>query len=216
MMTTPVLSEHIAAYATQVRAHLADLEPDVVEDLTDGLEADLTEALADAAPAGLSGTDVPDGAAPTERDELTSRFGTPAEYAGELRSAAGLPAAGPGRREWRTRVSLRNALLDVLAPLPENLQRWAATPWGVQVAGFFRSLAPVWWVLRAWVLASYFGGLILRPNEYFVFFPEDRPALVLAIVALAVVSVQVGRGAWRLDGRGRTAVMIANIVAAVL
>lgn len=202
-MTTPVLSEHIAAYATRVRAHLADLEPDVVEDLTDGLEADLAEALADAAP-NLSGTDVPGGAAATEGDELTTRFGTPEAYAGELRTAAGLPAAGPGRRRWRTRVSLRDALLEVLSPLPENLRRWAATPWGVQVAGFFRSLAPVWWVLRAWVLVSIFGDV----REHL------GSALILAVAV--VISVQVGRGAWRPGRRGRAVVAFANVVAAIV
>lgn len=202
-MTTPVLSEHIAAYATQVRAHLADLEPDVVEDLTDGLEADLTEALADAAPAP-SGTAALDGDAAAERDELASRFGTPAEYAGELRAAAGLPAASPGRRGWRTRVSLRDALLDVMSPLPENLRRWAATPWGEQVAGFVRSLAPVWWVLRAWVLVSIFGDV------------REHLGLALFLMVVVVISVQVGRGAWRPGRRGRAVVTVANVVAAIV
>ena len=56
-------SGHVHAYAQQVRAHLADLRPEQVEELTDGLEADLAEAVVDApgalprrgAPAGATG-----------------------------------------------------------------------------------------------------------------------------------------------------------------
>lgn len=52
-MTAPTTShtvlDHVRSYAAQVRDHLADLAPEQVEDLTDGLEADLAEALADSA-----------------------------------------------------------------------------------------------------------------------------------------------------------------------
>ena len=62
-------------YVQQVRAELADLPPDDVEELTGGLEADLAERLAES-PDGLAG------------------LGSPQVYAAELRSAAGLPARG--------------------------------------------------------------------------------------------------------------------------
>ncbi|RMI02417.1 HAAS signaling domain-containing protein, partial [Cellulomonas triticagri] len=74
----------VADYAAEVRTHLADLPQDQVDDLTDGLEADLADALAD--PTGRP-ADMPPG--------LTARFGAPAEYARELRAAAGLPDPGP-------------------------------------------------------------------------------------------------------------------------
>ena len=82
----------VAGYAAAVRRALAGLGPEQVEDLTDGLEADLAEALADEAVAGR-------GADPV------TRFGTPEEYAAELGAAAGLvpvPTA-PGRRRRRPR-----------------------------------------------------------------------------------------------------------------
>src|ERR1700709_2176140 len=59
-------------FARAVRAALADLPADEVDDLTDGLEADLAERAA---------------------DEESPDFGDPTDYANELRSAAGLPAS---------------------------------------------------------------------------------------------------------------------------
>ncbi|MFP3714969.1 hypothetical protein [Puerhibacterium sp. TATVAM-FAB25] len=50
MTTGNLLDAHVRGYAQAVRLHLADLGPEVVEDLTDGLEADLAEALADRMP----------------------------------------------------------------------------------------------------------------------------------------------------------------------
>ncbi len=63
----------VHSYVEQVRAALADLPPEEVEDLTIGLEADLTERLAE--PGVGLGSPLPD----------------PLAYAAELRAAAGLP-----------------------------------------------------------------------------------------------------------------------------
>ena len=49
------LSAHVRGYAQAVRLHLADLGPDLAEDLTDGLEADLTEAVLDDGDASADG-----------------------------------------------------------------------------------------------------------------------------------------------------------------
>ena len=84
-MSTLIRSEAVSFYAARVRAELAGVDPEVLEDLTDGLEADLTEALLDAVPAGEEPvaylTDL-------AVDVLDDRFGTPAEYAAELAQAA--------------------------------------------------------------------------------------------------------------------------------
>jgi len=66
-------------YARHVRLHLSDLGPNVVSDLTGGLEADLTESLAEREPSASGG--------------LAAVFGTPESYADELRASAGLPLA---------------------------------------------------------------------------------------------------------------------------
>ncbi len=61
-------------YVVGVRAALADLPPEDVEEFTTGMEADLAERLAEPG----DGT-------------LRDRLGEPDAYAAELRSAAGLP-----------------------------------------------------------------------------------------------------------------------------
>ena len=72
----------VAAYVREVRAELADLPIEDVDDLTGGMEADLTELAAECG------------------GDLAGRLGSPQLYAAELRSAAGLPepAARSGRR----------------------------------------------------------------------------------------------------------------------
>ena len=70
----------VAGYAAAVRRGLVDLGPELVEDLTDDLEADLAEALADE-------RHVAHGRG------LLEQFGPPEDYAAELRAAAGLAPA---------------------------------------------------------------------------------------------------------------------------
>src|SRR5688500_15363497 len=73
------LEADIAAFAASVRRHLDDLPSDEVDELVDGLPADMADQAADS---GLDFT-LPDAAA----------------YAEELRAAAGLPPrAEPDRR----------------------------------------------------------------------------------------------------------------------
>ena len=63
----------VHAYVTAVRGWLGDLPPDEVEDLTGGMEADLSERAAESG------------------ERLGGLLGEPQAYAAELRSAAGLP-----------------------------------------------------------------------------------------------------------------------------
>ncbi|MCB7137075.1 hypothetical protein [Cellulosimicrobium marinum] len=185
---------HVRAYADEVRAHLADLRPDQVTELADGLEADLAEAVVDAPGALPRGPVRADADAVPDLD-LAALFGPPAAYAHELRVAAGL---GPrsadvpqARRGVRTRVadrarSSRARWAARLEPLRSTSQ-WAA------VREFARALTPVWWVVRGWVAASVvlwvFGGYA------FAELPPDLSARVLLLAAV-VVSVQWGRGRW--------------------
>jgi hypothetical protein len=66
-MTTTLATELVKEFAVSVRRELLDLGADTVDDLTDGLEADLADKLADGEP-----------------------LGDPIAYATELRAAAGL------------------------------------------------------------------------------------------------------------------------------
>jgi len=198
---------HVHAYAQQVRAHLADLRPEQVEDLTDGLEADLAEAVVDApgalprraATPGTMGADPVDGADDTPLD-LVAFFGLPADYAAELRGAAGLPPAvalGSGAGERRPRIGARGGLL-VLGGILESGWRslWrpvTSTPQWASVTEFLRTLTPAWWIVRGWVVATLvlwaFGGYAIAV------LPPDLSARFVVLAAV-VVSVQWGRGRW--------------------
>lgn len=133
-MTTSTVAPEIVRFAEGVRAALADLPADEVDELTDGLEADLAESLA---------------------EDLRRTLPDPVAYAAELRLAAGLPVRQPSRGSlarlsgtWR---DARDGMADVIARNPSL----------GDLADFVRALRPVWWVLRAliatWVLAMFFG-----------------------------------------------------------
>ncbi|MCG2797107.1 MAG: hypothetical protein L6367_01055, partial [Cellulomonas sp.] len=137
-MSTTVID--VAAYARAVRAELTGLGPEQVEDLTDGLEANLADALADEG-RGITGQDA---------EEV---FGPAAEYARELLTAAGI--AGPERAPRRRR-SVGQLLDAPFRALARQGDRVLATVRGVPgwgaVEDFLLVLRPAWWVLRAWVL----------------------------------------------------------------
>jgi hypothetical protein len=115
-MTALTYLPAVRDYARAVRAALTGLDPQQVQGLTDGLEADLVDALADQAPApdavpaagpsvppadGLVRATGPDGAGldeagpesaqPLTFDRMVERFGPAQQYADDLRAGAGLP-----------------------------------------------------------------------------------------------------------------------------
>ena len=120
MTTQPISSvpADVADFVTRVRAALADLPPDDVDELTAGLAADLADARAEAPNGWREGV------------------GSPEAYAAELRSAAGLPPRGPvadptpldGLRQWWASLATH--------PVAGRVQREA------------HDLAPAWWVIR--------------------------------------------------------------------
>jgi len=77
-----VLVNYVSYFAAQVRGALADLSTEVVDDLTEGLEADLIDAMSED-PKAKSAEDL-------TLNDLIERFGKPTDYASELRGAAGL------------------------------------------------------------------------------------------------------------------------------
>ena len=158
----------VAAFVAEVRARLADLPPDERQELTDGLEADLSDLVAETGPEAL---------------------GDPETYTRELRAAAGLepvmgPVAGAGRPTGERVIRLLDtwhARWDrAAADLPGR-------PWE-----FLTALRPLWWVFRAWVGVELLD-LLLGGYPY-AYAPRILGAgLVLTVVAV-VVSVQIGRG----------------------
>ncbi|SDF50330.1 HAAS signaling domain-containing protein [Klenkia brasiliensis] len=125
-MSAPTTSTdpEVAAYARQVREALADVPAARLEELLEDLEEHLVEVASE--------TPGP----------LHERLGSPADYAAELRRAAGLPepaaVAGQGRRGVRERVQ----------------ERWGDHAAVVAVRDFLPELRPAWWVIRGWAAVA--------------------------------------------------------------
>ncbi|MCW2801769.1 MAG: hypothetical protein JWQ70_3241 [Aeromicrobium sp.] len=133
-MTTSTVAPEIAAFAAAVRDALADLPEEERDELTDGLEADLSESLA---------------------EDLRRTLPDPVAYAAELRAAAGLPARVKSRGTF---AGLAQGWRDTLADVGIAIRRNPALGGALD---FANALRPIWWILRAWLaawlLASFFG-----------------------------------------------------------
>ncbi|MCE0539036.1 hypothetical protein LWF15_26400 [Kineosporia rhizophila] len=154
-------------YVAAVREALSDLEPEEIEELTGGLEADLADALAES-------TALP--------DEL---FGRPEVYAAELRAAAGLPARVDEPKPSPRRFSL-------LAEIDRRKQAFVtwldAQPIGPDVRAFGVTCLPLWWALRGYVVYQ----LIQVVSGVESWAPEGIAGWLLCLV-LMIASIEVGR-----------------------
>ncbi|WP_159621835.1 hypothetical protein [Ruania rhizosphaerae] len=188
----------VAAYAGAVRHHLSDLQPETLDELTGGLEADLNDSLADRLPQA-------------ELDRLTltdlaRRFGDPGDYAAEMRDAAGIapPASVPtGRR----------TLGQVLSEAARGVgERWSAFVARHRVltaiTPVVRDLRPAWWLVRGWLL---YQILQLLVAQNWALLPQNAVAW-LVFLAVTLTSIQWGRGAF---GQGRGARTIGHLVSAL-
>jgi len=221
-VTAAVLLGHVRAYADAVRASLADLSVEQVDDLTDGLEADLADALED--PEGSAATgELPIGRVPGPLDDqgddsiidLSRHFGPAADYAAELRSAAGLEGAPApdGRRPARALVTTWWARGS--GQLERSTRAFRTSPFGESAIGFAVALRPVWWLVRGWVLYTLIVALthVVGSSERFV------PRLGLSWLLLGVlliVSIQAGRGVGRRWAWSRGLVLGASAIAVVM
>ncbi|MET3960459.1 hypothetical protein ABIE44_000393 [Marmoricola sp. OAE513] len=194
-MNTVVIAPEVLAFVASVRAQLADLEPEELLEITDGLEADLTDLVA---------------------EQGTGALGDPVAYAAELRQAAGL---APQVRRPRGRVALL-ALLD--RGFAEVTSRKDAALAGLpgDASGLLASLQPIWWAVRGYVAVQsallWSGGWALTPV------PDDSIDGGLITLAVMLVSVQLGRKRlpvlrdWAGNALFRIAVIALNVVAAVM
>lgn len=194
MITTPVRDD-IRVFAAAVRAHLDDLPTDEVDDLLDGLEADLSDQAAEAGDA--------------------FRLPDATTYAAELRAAAGLPerdvddAAAP--------TPLRQRVARLARSINAQIRRNPAAAWALDLAA---SLRPVWWIVRAVVLyifiAPFFWagyGWMTGPIATLLG-AVQFPGIVL-MALLLLVSIQWGRGRWaphRITRGIRTAVTVIALL----
>lgn len=191
----------VGEYAARVRAHLTGLPQDQVDDLTDGLEADLADALADQTV--VTGIDPGD---------LVARFGEPRDYARELRLAAGLPEPTPATGRARgPRAAGRRVAARVRAGGRRMAADLDAQPWWPPVRDFLVTLRPVWWVARAWIG---YELLVLATGHRSGWVPRGFVQFLL-LGGLVLLSVQWGRGRW-LPRRGRWLPVVASVAGLVL
>lgn len=208
--TTPTGQHHladVASYAAAVRRELVGLSPEQVEDLTDGLEADLADALADPL------TSWP-GTAPGA--DLTVRFGSPGVYAQELRAAAGLPDAAVPQDHHRMRALLTAPTRTVTSAARGVLARLRQHTGWAPVEEFLVALTPAAWLLRGWVVAGVIAA-VFGLGARFAWMPDSLAGWLL-LGLLCVVSVQWGRGRWavgRWSRRARVAMTTVAVVAAL-
>lgn len=186
-MTTSTVTPEIVEFAQGVRAALADLPAEEVDDLTEGLEADLAEAYA---------------------EDLQRELPDPAAYATELRAAAGLPL-----RTKAAKSGLFSGLVqgwkDTRADITIAIRR---NPALASVVDFLGELRPAWWILRgvvAVMCVRYAMGDSgdLLPNNWID---------VLVMAAFVLISVQWGRGRWHLPRGMGPVLFVGNLVAAVV
>lgn len=160
----------IERYLEAVRAELADLPDEERVDMLEDVEQHLVEVAA-------------------EGDEpLESRLGPPAEYAAELRAAAGLPNRAsddddPFAARLAARIT-RSRIVRSSQRLNASLQGTAAYR---EVEGFVPQLRPAWWVLRGYLLARLLGAATSSQGHRWAFIPEMWDSYVVGVIALLVL-----------------------------
>lgn len=184
-MNATTVPTQIAAFAKAVRAALSDLPADEVEELTEGLEADLTEAFS---------------------EDLRRELPDPAAYADELRIAAGLPMSQPARGRLH---DVADSVRDLARDLNRSLR---SNPAVAAMLDFAVSLRPAWWIVRGWAAYQCVGAVggfegDLLPNSPLLW-------MILAILVAGSVAVGLRRWpAWvrALIALGNAVAVIATV-----
>jgi hypothetical protein len=193
MSEPAALPAALRAYLDELRSRLADLPPTERSDLLAPIELRLAES-----------------------GEVDPRrvFGSPAELAADLRSAAGhepglpAPLAGASVTAW-LRARFDSGVL-------------------AHVRGYVRSLRPAWWAARGYLLVG--GALAVLGSEkhglhtigyYRQIFTDEPPphptaAWLLVPLAAMVASILLGVRTARLTAPGRLAVLALDGAAVVV
>lgn len=188
MNTAPLTSPDVAQFVAAVRSHFADLDPEDRDELLGGLEADISDLVAERGPGALGDPDV---------------------YAVELRAAAGLPPYAPRRTRAFPGIGLGEVLDDVHRSWDRALDALPGSP-----RGFVESLQPVWWVLRAvvaWMLVQDFRSpaVVLDARWWLVL-------AVMVAVSVQLGRREWGLGILRRAAAGRLLVGALNLLALAL
>jgi hypothetical protein len=177
-------SPQAAAYLDAVAAELADLPVDERADLLEDLSLHLAALSED-------GDDRPP----------VVRLGRPAEYAAELRLAAGLPPRSAAGRA------------PLLRPAADLARRAATSRAGRELRAFLPQLEPGWWVARGYLVALLVGVLAGGAASGFPLpSPGGSPLLGLALLLAAVpASVRLGQAVRRRGRALAAAVLVLDL-----
>lgn len=197
MSTSTEEKTAIERYLDAVRAELADLPADERVDLLEDVEQHLLEVAA-------------------EGDEpLETRLGPPAEYAAELRVAAGLPSRASADDPFAQRLAARISQSRA-ARLSRRLQLAAAnSPGAAEALKFVRSLQPAWWLARAYIATVVLGMLTNGAGWRVSLFPRVFGSRLAGLLALVVLTA--GSVAWaRVTRVNRTALALTIVANTIL
>ena len=157
-------SVEVSRFVGSVRRRLGDLTEEEREELVGGLDADMSDLVAERGVEAL-----PD----------------PEDYAAELRLAAGFGPPAPAR----DRRSARELMMAWLDRGSASWNRWADTGEHLGIPELATTLRPVWWVVRALCATALVTEIYGNQAIYGL---TPRRALLAAVLVL--VSVQLGRG----------------------
>lgn len=186
--TLPIatIPSEVRLFLAAVRRELGDLDAEEVAEMTDGLEADLTDLVAERGPDAL---------------------GDPKAYAQELRTAAGVGAVAQTRTRRPVRESVTACLDACHGWFDHQVERIPGDPQPV-----IAWLRPAWWILRAWVAVSLMDIFFGRGSYDGVSLVPSLMGQQLGLVVLAVavfVSIMIGLGRfWPGGSRGLLARLV--------
>jgi hypothetical protein len=172
------IPSEVRLFLAAVRRELGDLDAEEVAEMTDGLEADLSDLVA---------------------ERGVEALGDPKAYAQELRAAAGVVGGSAVRSRRPVRESVTACLDACHGWFDHQVDRIPGDP--LPVITWMR---PAWWILRAWVAVSlidiFFGnggyeGVGLIPSLM------GLGWLVLAAAVFGSVMLGLGRF-WPAGSRG--------------
>lgn len=180
MSATTTERHDVEAYLAAVRRELADLRPSERDELLADVEASLLDAAEE--------SDAP----------IAARLGPPADFAAELRAAAGLTTT-PRAPIPKTR-------------LLEMAWRSGHTP---ALKRTLVDLAPIWWVARGYVVVALLAWL--GDADWSVWVPRVFSSAELGLVLLGLaIAGSVAHGLWqRRHVRGGTLMLALNVILAV-
>jgi hypothetical protein len=186
-MTAPTTTPAAEQFLAQVETELADLPAEDRAELLEDLSLHLAAIAEDA-----------------DERPLSTRLGSPTDYAAELRAAAGLPTRSTG---------------DVRRRANGRMRRLAVATWESRALRetwvLLAQLRPAWWVLRGYlVVAVACLWKIDGSSDFPVPAPADSHLLGVSLVLIAIVA-SVALGRLQLTRVTTLGVVVANVLALV-